>query len=178
MTMMWSSRAIGAVVAIAALSVSDPALACSCAPPDTIEVAGRAALARADLAAEVEIGRIATVAPPRFWCGSDGRARPWFRPGRQIEQSRPARVVRTIKGSVSSPIRILGNPVENTGGTCGTQMNSCQVSLGPDAGRTGPLLFRRVAPGTFEPLDVCTQAAFTTWYEQRRSRRASLRTPR
>jgi hypothetical protein len=68
MTMMWSSRAIGAAVAIAALSVSDPALACSCVPPDNIEVAGRAALAKADLAAEVEIGRIATVAPPRLWC--------------------------------------------------------------------------------------------------------------
>lgn len=50
--------------------------------------------------------------------------------------------------------------------------NSCQVSLGRNAARTGPMLFRRVAPSTYEPLDVCTQAAFTAWLEQRQKRRA------
>jgi hypothetical protein len=54
-------------------------------------------------------------------------------------------------------------------------MNSCQVSLGLDAGRTGPMLFRRVSPGMYDPLDVCTQADFSTWYEQRRSRAAKAR---
>ena len=34
------------------------------------------------------------------------------------------------------------------------------------------MLFRRVAPGTYEPLDVCPQSAFTTWLEQRQKRRA------
>nr|QBM06545.1 hypothetical protein [uncultured bacterium] len=50
--------------------------------------------------------------------------------------------------------------------------NSCQVSLSRSAVRTGPMLFRRVAPDTYEPLDVCTQAAFTAWLEQRQKRRA------
>lgn len=175
MMMNWYSHAIGAALASAALGVSAPAHACSCIPPDNVEAAGRGALARADIAAELETGRAVTPALPRFWCGSDGRARPWFRPGRKIEQSRPARVVRIMKGRVSGPIRIRYNPVESMGGQCVTQMNSCQVSLGLDAGPTGLMLFRRVSPSMYEPLDVCTQADFSTWYEQRRSRAAKAR---
>jgi hypothetical protein len=38
------------------------------------------------------------------------------------------------------------------------------------------MLFRRVAPDTYEPLDVCSQAAFTTWLEQRQKRRALPKT--
>ncbi len=38
------------------------------------------------------------------------------------------------------------------------------------------MLFRRVAPGTYEPLDVCTQSAFTTWLEQRQKHRARPQT--
>lgn len=108
-----------------------------------------------------------------------GRARATVVPaGRKIEQSRPARVLQTMKGHVAGPIRIRGIPWRSVGGICGTQMNSCQVSVGLDAARTGPLLFRRVAPAMFEPLDVCTKAAFTTWCDQRRNRRATPRTTR
>ena len=110
-----SSRAIGAVLAAAALGLSAPAQACSCIPPENVDAAGRAALARADLAAELEIGPAPAQAPPRLWCRSDGRARWWFRPGRKIEQDRTARVLRVIKGRVSGPIRVRGNPIENVG---------------------------------------------------------------
>jgi len=162
-----SSRAIGAILAAAALGVAAPAQACSCIPPENVEAARRAALARADLVAKLEIGPAPAQAPPRFWCRSDGRARWWFRPGRKIEQDRTARVLRVIKGQVSGPIRVRDNPIENIGGRCAKQSNSCQVFL--DAGRTGLLLFRRVAPGVYEPLDVCTQAAFADGHARRRT---------
>jgi len=166
------SRAIGTALAGAALSASTPAMACSCILPDNIEAAGRAAFTKADLVGELEIGRAPVTAPRSFWCGSDGRARLWFRPGQKIEQSRPARVISVTKGRVSGPISIRTSPVMNIAGRCGTTGNSCQVSLGQSAVRTGPMLFRRVAPGTYEPLDVCTESAFTTWLEQRQKRRA------
>ncbi|AJR27082.1 hypothetical protein TZ53_25135 (plasmid) [Sphingobium sp. YBL2] len=156
----------------AALSASAPALACSCILPDNIEAAGRTAFAKADVVGVLEIGRAPVMAPRSFWCGSDGRARPWFRPGHKIEQSRPARVINAMKGRVSGPISIRTSPVMNIGGRCGMTGNSCQVSLSRSAVRTGPMLFRRVAPDTYEPLDVCTQAAFTAWLEQRQKRRA------
>ena len=172
MMMVSLSRAIGTALAGAALSASTPAMACSCILPDNIEAAGRAAFTKADLVGELEIGRAPVTAPRSFWCGSDGRARPWFRPGHKIEQRRPARVISITKGRVSGPIRIRTSPVMNIGGRCGMTGNSCQVSLGRSTVRTGPMLFRRVAPGTYEPLDVCTQSAFTTWLEQRQKRRA------
>jgi hypothetical protein len=171
MMMVLLSRAIGTVLAGAALSASASALACSCIAPDNIEAAGRAAFAKADLVGELEIEPAPVTTPRSFWCGSDGRARPWFRPGQKIEQSRPARIVRVMKGSASGPISIRTSPVMNIGGRCGMTGNSCEVSLGRSAVRTGPMLFRRVAPGTYEPLDVCTQSAFTTWFEQRQKRR-------
>lgn len=166
-TTTWSSRAIGAVLASAALGMAAPAQACSCIPPEKVEAAGRAALARADLAAELDIGPAPKQAPPRLWCRSDGRARWWFRPRRKIEQDRAARVLRVIKGRVSGPIRVRGNPIESIGGQCAVQMSSCQVSV--KAGRTGALLFRQVAPGVYEPLDVCIQGAFAAWYERRQA---------
>jgi len=172
MTMLSSSRTTAAALAGAALSASTPALACSCILPDNIEAAARAAFAKADLVGELEIGRAPVAAARSFWCGSDGRARLWFRPGQKIEQSRPARVISATKGGVSGPISIRTSPVMNIGGRCGMTGNSCQVSLGRSTVRTGPMLFRRVAPGTYEPLDVCTQSAFTTWLEQRQKRRA------
>ena len=92
MMMVSLSRAIGTALAGAALSASTPAMACSCILPDNIEAAARAAFAKADLVGELEIGRAPVTAPRSFWCGSDGRARLWFRPGHKIEQSRPARV--------------------------------------------------------------------------------------
>ena len=97
MMMLRSSRAIGAILAAAALGVAAPAQACSCIPPENVEAARRAALVRADLVAKLEIGPAPAQAPPRFWCRSDGRARWWFRPGRKIEQDRTARVLRVIK---------------------------------------------------------------------------------
>lgn len=166
-TMTWSSRAIGAVLASAALGMAAPAQACSCIPPENVEAAGRAALSLADLAAELGIRPAPKQAPPRLWCRSDGRARWWFRPRRKIEQDRAARVLRVIKGRVSGPIRVRGNPIESIGGQCAVQMSSCQISV--DASRTGPLLLRQVAPGVYEPLDVCTQGAFAIWYERRQA---------
>lgn len=166
-TMIWSSRAIGAVLGSAAIGISAPSQACSCIPPENVEAAGRAALARADLAAELDIGPAPKQFPSRLWCRSGGRARLWFRPGRKIEQDRAARVLRVIKGRVSGPIRVRGNPIESIGGRCVVQMSSCQISV--DAGRTGPLLLRQVAPGVYEPLDVCTQGAFAIWHEQRQA---------
>lgn len=159
-------KASAALLATAALSVATPAQACSCIPPDNVEAAARAALASTDLVAELDIGRVP--APPWFWCGTDGRARLWFRPGRKIEQDRAVRVLRVIKGHVSGPIRVRGNPVESHGGRCATLSDTCEISLNVD--RTGPLLFRRVAPGVYEPMDVCTQGAFAEWYGRHRKR--------
>jgi hypothetical protein len=161
---------IGAVFVVAAVSMSTPAMACSCIAPGNVEAAGRAALAKADIAAELVIEHAVDPALPRLWCRSDGRARWWFRPGRKIEQSRVARVVRIMKGKVSEPIRIRENPIESTDGYCGRKMSSCEVNLAREGGRTGPMLLRRVTPGMYEPLDVCTQGAFTMWLEQRQKR--------
>ena len=119
---------------------------------------------RADLVAELEIGR--ATASPGLWCRSDGRAWPWFRPGRKVEQNRAARVLRVTKGHVSGSIRMRDNPVESINGICVKQSDSCQLAL--NAGHTGPLLLRRLAPGVYELLDVCTQAPFATWYQRRR----------
>ncbi|SEK02127.1 hypothetical protein SAMN05428950_11318 [Sphingomonas sp. OV641] len=173
MTISWLDRVIGAVFVVAAVSMSTPAMACSCIAPDNVEAAGRAALAKADIAAELVIERAVDPALPRFWCRSDGSARWWFRPGRKIEQSRAARVLRIMKGRVSGPIRIHESPIESTGGYCGRKMNSCEINLAKKGGRTGPMLLRRVAPGMYEPLDVCTQGAFTMWLEQRQKRQIS-----
>lgn len=159
-------HATAALLTTAALGVAAPAQACSCIPPDNVEATARAALGKADLAAELEIGR--APAPPWFWCGTDGRARLWFWPGRKIEQDRAARVLRVIKGYVSGPIRVRDGPVERHGDHCVKQSDSCQVSV--NAGRTGLLLFRRVAPGVYEPMDVCTQGAFAEWYGRRAKR--------
>lgn len=163
----WLVRTLGAALAATALSVSAPAYACSCILPQDIETAGRAALARADVAAKLEIGMAPVAAPSRWWCRADGRARLWFRPGRKLEQSRPAGVVRVLKGSVPASIGIRTSPIENIGGRCGMKTDSCQASHLA----SGPILLRRIASGLYEPLDLCTQAAFTSWLEQRRDRR-------
>jgi len=167
MTISWPSRAIGGIFGVAAVITSAPALACSCIAPDNVEAAGRAALAKADLAADIEMERVVDTALPRLWCRSDGQAWWWFRPGRKIEQSRPARVLRIMKGSVSGPIRIRENPIESAGGYCSRKMNTCEINLSREGGRTGPMLLRRM----YEPLDVCTQGAFTMWLEQRQRSR-------
>lgn len=156
------ARAIGAVAGAAALGISAPAQACSCIPPENLEREGRAALASADLAAVLEVDP--KPALPRLWCRSDGRARPWFRPGLKVEQDRPARVVRVMKGQVPSAIRVRESPIVSAGGYCATSLSSCDVTV--SAGRNGPLLFRRVAPGVFEPISGCAQSAFTLWYER------------
>lgn len=159
-------RASAALLATVALGVASSAQACSCIPPDNVEAAARAALAKADLVAELEVGR--APAPPWFWCRTSERAWPWFRPGRTVEQDRAARVLRVIKGHVSGPIRVRDDPVENHGGLCLKERDTCEVFL--NAGRTGPLLLRRVAPGVYEPMDICTQGAFAIWYERHRGR--------
>lgn len=159
-------QASAALLATAALCVAAPAQACSCIPPDNMEAAGRAALAKADLVAELEIGR--APAPPWFWCRTGGRALSWFWPGRKIEQDRAARVLRVIKGHVSGPIRVRDDPVESRNGLCVKERDTCEVSL--NASRTGPLLLRRVVPGVYEPMDVCTQGAFAEWYGRRTKR--------
>ena len=171
-TTIWSSRAIGAILASAALGMAAPAQACSCIPPENVEEAGRAALGKADLVAELEIGRVSP--QPRLYCTNDGRARLWFRPGMRIERDHPARVIRIIKGSVSGPIRLRDDPVMSINGECATVSSTCQVGIRP--GRTtGPMLLRRVAPGVFRPLDICTQYTFNEWFA--RQRRAGQVTP-
>lgn len=163
----WPLCTIGIAFAGAAVFVAGPAQACSCISPDNLERAGRAALASADLAAELEVGR--APAPPRLYCAKDGHARPWFRPGQSINRDYPARVIRIIKGRVSGPIRLRDNPTRSANGYCSIMVNSCQVGVQP--GLTGPMLLTRVAPNVFRPVSVCTQAAFADWYARRRPTR-------
>lgn len=78
-TTLRSLRAVGAALAGMLASMTSPASACSCVPPADLEREGRAALARADLVAELVIDQ-ASFAVNRY-CHADGRARLWFGPG-------------------------------------------------------------------------------------------------
>jgi hypothetical protein len=155
----WPTRVVGALVIAIAVGAAAPAAACSCISPSNLEVAGRAALASADLVADLDMAKPANAPPPRLWCSANGRARSWFLTGRKIEQTRPARVVRILKGRLPQTIAIRDSPIESHSGLYTKQMNSCDVTL---AGRTGPVLLRRIGSNLFEPMDVCTQGAFTS----------------
>ena len=164
----WPIHVVGALVIAVAVGAAAPAAACSCIAPSNVETAGRAALASADVVVDLIMASPTNPHPPLLRCSSNSRARPWFLTGRKIEQTRPARVVRILKGPLSQTITIRDSPIESHSGLCTQQMNSCDVTL---AGRTGPVLLRRVGSNLFEPVDVCTQGAFTSWYDQRKSQR-------
>jgi hypothetical protein len=168
-TAAWPARVVGALVIAIAVCAAPPAAACSCIAPSNVKAAGRAAFASADVVVDLDMAKPANAPPPRLWCSAHGRARSWFLTGRKIEQTRPAGVVRILKGRLPQTIAIRDSPIESHSGLCTKQMNSCDVTL---AGRTGPVLLRRVGTNLFEPMDGCTQGAFTSWYDQRKNQHA------